>query len=86
MPRFRIELDTAAATCSDLAPAVAVVHSAGGLDVSVVQTDERPRVEFSVEADDNRQAAWAARRVRVGLAEATPLLVGGWFVVSIMAA
>jgi hypothetical protein len=86
LPRFTIELDTATATFSDLAPTVAVVHAAGGTDVSVLQTDHRPRVEFSVEAADQRQAAWVARRVRVCLTEATPLLVSGWALVSIIAA
>jgi hypothetical protein len=86
LPKYTIELDTATATCSDLAPTVAVVHAAGGTDVSVLQTDRRPRVEFSVEATDHRQAAWAARRVRVGLTEASPLLVSGWVLVSIIAA
>jgi hypothetical protein len=85
LPKFTIELETATATCSDLAPTVAVVHAAGGSEVSVVQTDHRPRVEFSVEAEDDRHAAMVARRVRVGLMEATPLLVGGWALVSIIA-
>ncbi len=86
MAKYLIELDTATATGGDLAPAVAVVHAAGGIEVSVLQIDRRPRVEFSVEAEDDRQAARAARRVRIGLTEATPLLVGGWALVSIIAA
>jgi hypothetical protein len=86
LPRYTIELDTADATQNDLAPAVAVVHAAGGTDVSVLQIDRRPRVEFSVEAADHRQAASIACRVRVGLTEATPLLAGGWALVSIIAA
>jgi hypothetical protein len=86
LPTFRIELATATATCGDLASTVAVVHAAGGTEVSVVQTENNPRVECNVEAEDDRQAAWAARRVRMRLTEATPLLVGGWVLVSIMAA
>jgi hypothetical protein len=86
LPKFTIELDTPTATCGDLAPTVAVVHAAGGSEVSVVQTDQRPRVEFSVDAEDDRHAAMVARRVRLGLTEATPLLAGGWALVSIIAA
>jgi hypothetical protein len=85
LPKFRIELGTATATGSDLAPAVAVIHAAGGTEVSVLQADDRPRVEFSLEAENERRAAWGARRVRRCLTEATPLLVGGWVLVSIVA-
>ena len=86
LPTFRLEFATASATSDDLASTVAVVHAAGGTEVSVVQTEDNPRVECSVEAADDRQAAWAARRVRMRLTEATPLLVGGWALVSIIAA
>jgi hypothetical protein len=83
---FRIVFAAATATRGDLASMVAVVHAAGGTAVSVVQTESNPRVECSVEAEDDRQAALAARRVRLRLTEATPLLVGGWVLVSIIAA
>jgi hypothetical protein len=90
LPTFRIELGTATATGSDLAPAlapaVAVIHAAGGTEVSVFQTDDEPRVEFSLDAENERCAVWSARRVRRCLTEATPLLVGGWVLVSIIAA
>jgi hypothetical protein len=45
-----------------------------------------PRVEFNLEADDEGQAAWDAHRALHRLKEATPLLVGGWVIVSIMVA
>lgn len=77
----------ASATSVDLASAVEVVHAAGGTDVSVLQNDvNAPRVEFNLEADDEGQAAWAAHRALRRLTEATPLLVGGWVLVSIIGA
>ena len=82
---FRIELE-AAATGADLSSTVAVVHAAGGTEVTVVQTENKPRVEFTVEAESERRAAGAAHHVRVRLTEATPLLVGGWVIVSIIGA
>jgi hypothetical protein len=77
----------AAATSADLSSAVEVVHTAGGTDVSVLQNDvNAPRIEFNLEADDEGQAASAAHRALQHLTEATPLLVGGWILVSIIAA
>jgi hypothetical protein len=77
----------AAANSADLALAVAVVHEAGGKDVSVLQNDvNAPRVEFKLEADDEGQAAWTAHRTLQRMTDATPLLVGGWILVSIIAA
>jgi len=85
LPTFRIEFAAATANCEALASTVAVVHAAGGTEVSVLQTESNPRVECNVEADDDRQAAWVARRIRMCLTEATPLLAGGWVLVSIIA-
>lgn len=76
----------ATATSADLSSAVAVVHATGGTEVSVLQNDNAPRVEFNLEAADEGQAAWAAHRALQRLQEATPLLVGGWILVSIIAA
>jgi hypothetical protein len=76
----------AAATSADLSSAVAVVHAAGGVEVSVLQNGNAPRVEFNLEADDEGQAACAAQRALQRLTEATPMLAGGWILVSILAA
>lgn len=85
MPPFRVQLRANSATSAELASTVEVVHEAGGTDVSVIQAECAPRVEFSVEANDADDAAGAARRVRRGLTKAMPLLVGGWIVAWIVA-
>jgi hypothetical protein len=86
MPTFRIHLKTVlavAATGADLSSTVSVVHAAGGTDVSVFQNDEHGRAEFSLQANDRNQGFLSAARLLAALTEATPLLVGGWVLVSI---
>jgi hypothetical protein len=82
---FKVQLRTTSATSADLALTVEFVHDAGGTDVSVFQSEGRPRVEFSLEADDADDAARAAHRVRLCLTKATPLLAGGWIIAWIVA-
>jgi hypothetical protein len=86
MATFRIRLETAhsvRATDADLSSTVEIVHGAGGTDVSVFQSDERGRAEFALEAPTRGQAAGAVHAVLVALTNATPLLAGGWVLVSI---
>jgi anti-sigma B factor antagonist len=85
LPKFRAEL-AAAATGMDLSSAVAVIHAAGGIEVSVLQANDKPRVEFTVEAEDERRAAVAAGRVCQALSQATTSLEGGWLLVSLLLA
>jgi hypothetical protein len=77
LPRFRVELATAAKGL-DLSSAVAVVHSTCGREVSVLQAKHKPRFEFTVEAEDERRAAVAAGRVCRSLSQAMPTLDDGW--------
>jgi anti-anti-sigma factor len=83
--KFRVEL-AAAARGVDLSSAVAVVHAAGGTEVSVLQAGDRPRVQFTVQSEDERRATVAAGWVCRSLSQATPTLVGGWLLVSLVAA
>jgi hypothetical protein len=80
--KFRFELE-AAENDVDLSSAVAVVHSAGGTEVSVLQTAGKPHVEFTVEAENERRAALAGGLVCRELTNATHSLVGSWSVVSL---
>ena len=82
--KFRVEL--AAAEGVDLSTAVAVVHAAGGTEVSVLQAGGGPRVQFTVEAEDERRAAVAAGWVGRSLSQATATLAGDWLLVSLVAA
>jgi hypothetical protein len=86
LPPFRVQLRTTSASSADLALVVEFVHEAGGTDVSVFQSDGKPRVEFGLDVDDADVAASAAHRVRLCLTKATPLLVGGWIIAWIVAA
>jgi anti-anti-sigma factor len=83
--KFRVEL-AAAAKGVDLSTAVAVVHRAGGTEVSVLQAGGGPRVQFTVEAEDERRAAVAAGWVCRSLSKATATLAGAWLLVSLVAA
>jgi hypothetical protein len=88
MATFKIRLETVGsvtATDADISSTVEIVHAAGGADVSVFQNDERGRAEFALEAHTRGQAAGAVHAVLMALTEATPLLVGGWVLVSITA-
>ena len=51
----------------------------------MLQADEQPRVEFTIEAEDERRAAVAAGWVCRTSTLATPSIVGGWFLVSLLA-
>jgi hypothetical protein len=52
----------------------------------VLQANDKPRVhvQFTIEAEDERRAAVAAGWVCRSLSQATPTLVDGWFVVSLL--
>jgi hypothetical protein len=84
LPAFRVELQTTANDV-DLSSAVAVVHAACGTEVSVLQHADKPCVEFTVEAEDERQAAAAAGWACRALTQAAPSLVGGWVLLSLLA-
>jgi hypothetical protein len=81
---FSVELQ-ASTKGVDLSSAVAIVHAAGGTEVTVLHGDDKPRVEFTVEAEDERRAAVAAGWVCRSLTLTTPSVVGGWFLVSLLA-
>ncbi len=88
MPTFRVQLDTAfkaVATDAELASTFTTITSRGGTDVSVVRdaSGERPRAEFSLEADDRTQAALAVGSLLVAVMEATPSVAGGWVLASL---
>jgi hypothetical protein len=85
---FIIQLDTspdAAATDADLAAAFSTISAAGGSEVSVLRHEAagRPHAAFSLEAESRSGAARTVDHLLSALAEGTPSIAGGWFLVSL---
>jgi hypothetical protein len=88
MPKFRIHFDTAftaVATDAELASIFRTITANGGTDVSVLRGEngQRPRAEFSLDADDRTQAVLSVGNLLVAVMETTPSVAGGWVLASL---
>ena len=89
MPVFRIRLDTAfnaSATDAELASTFTTISGRGGTDISVFRemNGQRPRAEFSLEAVDRSAAVLAVGTLLVAVMKATPSVVDGWVLASLI--